>query len=509
MMVIAVTGAATALFAATIALVQTDIKKVLAYSTVSQLGFMFIGVGVGAFTAGFFHVFTHAFFKACLFLGAGSVIHAMHARIHDSEKSQDVRLMGGLRKYMPLTYWTFMASTLAIAGCPLTSGFFSKDEILYKAFVDHSINPFTAKMPKAAGLWEPPMWIGPALYVVGIVAAVMTAFYMFRVTFLTFHGEFRGWTVGRPSAIAHEEAAAHAHDDDGHHEEDLTKPGYPPHESPWQMTVPLIILGTAAAFAGILNMPMVKIHGEPFEPMGKWLEPVFESALQGSVVLKSNADHLVWPLAVGGIGAFVVGWGLAYWMYIAQAGKPAKALAETVPGLYRLLLDKWRIDELYEATVLNMVDALADTFAAFDQGVVDGILARLTSLVVAGLGTLLRAFQNGVVHVYAAFMVIGFAAVGWFFVAPHADATVSASSDGDFTVVASPGMGYSYQWDANGDGKPDTQTFGNQQEVKVHIDAGQSQKVGLEVVNAFGLHGRKEISISRASQPQVLEIGQR
>jgi NADH-quinone oxidoreductase subunit L len=507
MTVIACTGAATALLAATIALVQTDIKKVLAYSTVSQLGFMFLGVGVGAFTAGFFHVFTHAFFKACLFLGAGSVIHAMHARIHDGVKSQDVRMMGGLRKYMPLTYWTFLASTLAIAGCPLTSGFFSKDEILYKAFVDHTVNPFTAKLPKGSGLWEPPQTLGPVLYAVGIVAAVMTAFYMFRLLFLTFHGEFRGWAVGRPSVIAREEAA-HGHDDDhGHHHDDLTKPGYPPHESPWQMTVPLILLGTAAIFAGILNAPMIKVHGEAWEPMGKWLEPVFESALQGSVVLKDHAEQLVWPLAAGGVGAFVVGTFVAWWMYVAQAGKPAKSLADAVPWLYRLLLDKWRIDELYEATVLSMVDALADTFAAFDQSVVDGILARLTALIVTGLGTLLRAFQTGVVHVYSAFMVVGLAAMGWFFVAPHPDATISSTPDGDYTVVASPGMGYTYRWDANGDGKPDAQTFGNQQQVKVHLDAGQSQKVGLEVTNAFGLHAMKEISLSRAAAPTVFEVG--
>ncbi len=146
MMVVAFIGARTALLAATIALVQNDIKKVLAYSTVSQLGFMFLGVGVGAFTAGFFHVFTHAFFKACLFLGAGSVIHAMHARIHDDDKSQDMRNMGGLRKYMPLTYWTFVASTLAIIGFPLLSGFFSKDEILYRAYVNRSMSPLTARL---------------------------------------------------------------------------------------------------------------------------------------------------------------------------------------------------------------------------------------------------------------------------------------------------------------------------------------------------------------------------
>ena len=151
MMVIAIVGAGTALFAATIATTQNDIKKVLAYSTISQLGFMFLGVGVGAFTAGFFHVFTHAFFKACLFLGAGSVIHAMHARIHDDDTAQDIRHMGGLRKWMPLTRWTFAAATAAIIGFPLTSGFFSKDEILYRAYVNHSVED--------ARLYEPPQWL--------------------------------------------------------------------------------------------------------------------------------------------------------------------------------------------------------------------------------------------------------------------------------------------------------------------------------------------------------------
>src|SRR5580698_10261963 len=197
MMVIAIVGASTAFLAATIALVQNDIKKVLAYSTVSQLGFMFLGVGVGAFVAGFFHVFTHAFFKACLFLCAGSVIHAMHARVHDDERAQDMRYMGGLRKHMPVTYWSFFAATLAIAGCPLTSGFFSKDEILYRAFVDHTVNPFKIAAYTDGGHWAAPEWIAPAVFIVGLLAAVMTAFYMFRVMFLTFHGEFRGWTVGR------------------------------------------------------------------------------------------------------------------------------------------------------------------------------------------------------------------------------------------------------------------------------------------------------------------------
>ena len=173
MMVIAIVGAATALLAATIALVQNDIKKVLAYSTVSQLGFMFLGVGVGAFTAGFFHVFTHAFFKACLFLGAGSVIHAMHARIHDGDKSQDIRNMGGLRKWMPLTHWTFAAATAAIIGLPFTSGFFSKDEILYRAFVDHTVNPEAGNglLREAARRSRRRCGSGRSLYGVAVLAA--------------------------------------------------------------------------------------------------------------------------------------------------------------------------------------------------------------------------------------------------------------------------------------------------------------------------------------------------
>ncbi len=272
MMMVAIVGAATALLAATIAVVQNDIKKVLAYSTVSQLGFMFLGVGVGAFTAGFFHVFTHAFFKACLFLCAGSVIHAMHARVHDDDKAQDIRNMGGLRKWLHLTHWTFAAATAAIIGLPFTSGFFSKDEILYRAFVDHPVNPEAGRgVLRRMDSFHIPPALGPILYWTAFAAAMLTAFYMCRLYFLTFWGEFRGWTVGRPSLLAKQELAApkhaeandHAldpsHDteldeaDDAHeHHEDLSQPGYPPHESPWQMTVPLIIL---AAFSVLRRHP--------------------------------------------------------------------------------------------------------------------------------------------------------------------------------------------------------------------------------------------------------------
>ncbi|HEX7664076.1 MAG TPA: NADH-quinone oxidoreductase subunit L, partial [Polyangiaceae bacterium] len=305
MATVAVIGAATALLAATIALVQNDIKKVLAYSTVSQLGFMFIGVGVGAFTAGFFHVITHAFFKACLFLGAGSVIHAMHARIHDDVASQDMRNMGGLKKFMPYTRITFLISTLAIAGCPFLSGFFSKDAILFNAFVNHPVNPYAERLKSLhQDVWQQPMWLGPVLYAVGILAATMTAFYMFRCYFLTFEGDFRGWVIGRPS-IFKSDPAIDGHDahgdeehDDHHHEENLKEPGRAPHESPRAMTVPLIILATFAALAGWLNP-------EPFLkklPLDHWLEPVFEGT-QDAITRRPDAEHLTWFLMLGGIAA--------------------------------------------------------------------------------------------------------------------------------------------------------------------------------------------------------------
>src|SRR5690606_31462847 len=159
---------------------------------------MVLGVGVGAFTAGFFHVFTHAFFKACLFLGAGSVIHALHARIHDDERAQDMRNMGGLKKYMPVTFWTFAASTAAIIGFPLTSGFFSKDEILARVLVNQTAGVVAGRTP----VWMPPGWVAWVLWGMGILAATLTAFYMVRCLIMTFFGDFRGWTIGRPSQVS-------------------------------------------------------------------------------------------------------------------------------------------------------------------------------------------------------------------------------------------------------------------------------------------------------------------
>jgi NADH-quinone oxidoreductase subunit L len=504
MMLIAIVGASTALFAATIALVQNDIKKVLAYSTVSQLGFMFLGVGVGAFTAGFFHVFTHAFFKACLFLCAGSVIHAMHARVHDDVRSQDMRYMGGLRKFMPFTYWTFAASTLAITGFPLTSGFFSKDEILYRTFIDHTVSPFAARLnAQRLPPFEPPHWIGPLLYGVALLAAVMTAFYMFRALFMTFWGDFRGWTLGRPSLLAKGEVADHDH------HSDLTSPGYPPHESPWQMTVPLIILSTCSIVVGfIFNAGPIKV--EALHSMDHWLEPVF-SGVTAAVKVREGAERLEIPLALSGVAAFAIGSALAYWMYIAQKGEPAKRAAEAVPQLYRLVYDKWRIDELYDNTVIAAADALADTSAAWDKTVVDGLIAKVPALLVAASGSVLRAMQNGVVHVYAAMMALGLLAFGYFFAVPHALVTVDRSAmetSGDFIVKAAPGMGYQYRWDADGNGQYDSQKFSDQAQVKVHLKEGQTQTVRLEVVNAFGRQRATDIPLSRPATPKPMQLGQ-
>jgi NADH-quinone oxidoreductase subunit L len=270
------------------------------------------------------------------------------------------------------------------------------------------------------------------------------------------------------------------------------------------MTVPLILLAALSVFAGWLN-PGFHIFGSKEPPMEHWLHPVFapvEAAIQFN---HSNdrawAEHMEWPLAIGGISAFLIGTGVAWWMYIAQKGEPAKKLAAAVPGLYRLVLDKWRVDEFYEAGPIAMVDSLAETAAFFDKAIVDGVFARLTSLTVAVAGTILRAFQNGVVHVYAATMVVGLVAAGWFFSSPHANGTVVDTGNNDFVVTAAPGVGYSYRWDADGDGKPDKADFGDSASIKLHVEPGKNQTVNLEVRNSFGFTGTKQFYLERPPQP--------
>jgi NADH-quinone oxidoreductase subunit L len=492
MATVATVGAATALFAASIALLQTDLKKVLAYSTVSQLGFMFIGVGVGAFTAGFFHVFTHAFFKACLFLGAGSVIHAMHARIHDTERSQDMRNMGGLAPHLPITRWTFLLSCLAIAGVPPFAGFWSKDEILWKAY---SIHVTTSRSSGGLEMWTWPSWLGAAIYWVGIVAATMTAFYMFRAYFMTFHGQFRGWRVvkGWKAAPGH----GHGHEHDHHEEGPLEGPA--PKESPPAMTVPLVILAGFAVFAGFFNA--AALHLKALEPMGELLAPVFAKA-SAAIAEWPGIEKLELGMMAPGLLAFAVGGGAAWAVYAQRNGGPERTFARSFPRLYQLMVDKWRIDELYDATVVGMVDALADIFTMADKWIVDGILAKLSAALVGFLGTVLRAFQTGRVQAYSASMVIGLAGLGWFLVKPHADVTIDSKafkSTGQATLSAAPGLGYHYRWELKGSAGADakSEAKSDAREFTVTLNPGESKEVVLEVESAFKTVAREVIPLSR------------
>ncbi|MBI2390250.1 MAG: NADH-quinone oxidoreductase subunit L [Deltaproteobacteria bacterium] len=573
MMIVAITGALTALFAATIGLVQNDIKKVLAYSTVSQLGFMFLGVGVGAFGMGFFHVFTHAFFKACLFLGAGSVIHAMHARVHDDVASQDMRNMGGMKKYMPWTYLAMGASTFAIAGFPFTSGFFSKDGILFKTWGNEVLHPYaaTAKAmlaspeckaaPQSAKCqafanaipqyFHAPAWVGKVLFVVGILAATMTAFYMFRLMFKTFWGDFRGWAVDPTARLSlnpfenveplddgdtgyglaittqahgqhphgtpeHEETDArdliegdrveahdvHGHEEHGgHHHEDLTIPAAPPAEAPWQMTVPVAILGVLALFAGLLYAEPLRI-----EPMGHWLSPVFGKVVGKTVTMSEAAHHLEWPLMGPGVLAFAVGSFVAWLWYVKQNEATPKKLAAEWPKLHRAAYNKWYVDEIYDATVIGGADALADGAALMDAWVVDGIIAKLTALVANGLGALLRMFQTGVVHVYGGILAIGTLGMFLFFVRPHPDAAVAKEGD-TYTLEAAPGIGYEYKWDVDGQGDKEFQTGDGALKRSVQVPLDATKKVTLEVKNSFGRTATRTFTLTNPKPAPLPTVG--
>ena len=502
MATVAIVGAATAIFAATIGLLQTDLKKVLAYSTVSQLGFMFIGVGVGAFTSGFFHVFTHAFFKACLFLGAGSVIHALHVRIHDTDKSQDMSNMGGLAKYMPITHATYFVSCLSIAGFPLTAGFFSKDEILWRAYINQ------AGGPKTEGMWLWPTWLGPSLYWVGIVAATMTSFYMFRSYFLTFHGEFRGWKIvkGWVDPHPHPDPDDHgAHDSHAHADPDAEVApkkrleGPEPHESPLPMTIPLMVLGAFALVAGFLGAEPLGIA-----PLIHKLEPIFANAERLVGIRAGTHEHggQMWLMMVPGVVACFGGILAAYSVYVTRRGEPEVAFKQGFPRLHSLIYEKWRIDELYDATVIGMVDALADIFVMADTWIVDGIIAKLTALVTAAIGALLRVVHTGRVQIYAASMVIGLAVMGWFFVQPKAMVTIDESKlnqTGEVVMTAAPGLGYAYKW--SGKDVKEIEFSPGQSKYQLTLAQGETREVTVRVRNAFGRETATPVVITR-QKPQ-------
>jgi NADH-quinone oxidoreductase subunit L len=493
MLTVALVGAATALLAATIAFAQNDIKKVLAYSTVSQLGYMFLGVGVGAFTAGFFHVITHAFFKACLFLGAGSVIHAMHARIHDSEKSQDMRHMGGLKPYLPYTFWTFAFAWAAIVGFPFTSGFFSKDAILVAAHTS-TITAARDVIPGKAGsvvkLIQWPEWAPTVLYVMGLAGAVMTAFYMTRLLLGIFWGDFKGWKI-----VKKWKGDPHAHDH--HHDEGKRLEGPVPHESPWQMTAPLVILGGLSLVAGFLNAHPLHLHD-----FDTWLEPVFKTARSLVTVKELESET---PYIGAAVVAFAAGVGGAWWVYETKKGEPARTFAESWPRLYALVRDKWRVDEFYEETFVGAIDQLAIAANWVDKWIVDGIVARFTAFIVSIFGTLLRYLQAGRVQVYALSMVVGLGALGVYFFVPTADARVIPNTEtGAYSVRATPGLGYSYRWDDNGDGKWESENFGQKTELSFELKPAETRKVRLEVKNAFGGTAERSITVAR---PKVDKSG--
>jgi NADH-quinone oxidoreductase subunit L len=356
MAVVTIVGALTALFSALIAFVQTDIKKVLAYSTVSQLGFMFIGVGSGAYWAGILHLVTHAFFKGCLFLGAGSVMHGMG-------DETDIRKMGGLARKMPLTALTFGISTLAITGFVPFSGFWSKDAILGSALFSH--NPAW----HSVGLWA---------YGIGTAAALGTAFYMSRLYFLTF--------VGKPRTPAAEHA----------------------HESSPIMTVPLLVLALLAIVALVLALPGSMLYEH-------YMEPVFGPAtlqLLRAHHLHEGA-HPAWPyFAAWGVAA--VGTAIAWAMYAGAWREAPEKLARTFPALYRFAYEKFRVDELYEAIVLEPVKYVAYIlWRVVDVFAIDGLFVNGAARTVALVGGAVRVFQNGDVQRYAAVMAVAAAVILW------------------------------------------------------------------------------------------------
>ena len=339
--VVAVIGLSTAILAATIALQQNDIKKVLAYSTVSQLGYMFLGLGVGAYTGAVFHVMTHAFFKALLFLGAGSVIHAMH---HE----QDIRKMGGLKRYLPITHITFLLACLAIAGIPPFSGFFSKDEILTAAFGKN-----------------------PLYYIIGVGGALMTAFYMFRLYTLTFLGNFRG---------THEQE---------HHL----------HESPWQMTFPLIILAILSVFGGFLGIP--EVFAKDAHSLEHFLSPIFA----GSEKITGEHAHLAASQEYIMMGVSTILIAIMIGIAISRYKKYQLNTDENT-GLSKVLEHKWYVDELYNAVIVNPLNAIAGFCKnIIEKSGIDGLVNGAGRLV--GYGSRqLRLLQSGQVGNYILIMVL-------------------------------------------------------------------------------------------------------
>jgi NADH-quinone oxidoreductase subunit L len=405
--IVAVIGAATALFAGTIGLVQNDIKRVLAYSTVSQLGYMFLAMGVGAFGAGIFHLYTHAFFKACLFLGSGAVIHALHGE-------QDIRNMGGLKKHLPITYWTFLIASIAIAGVPFLSGFFSKDEILFETFL-HGYQ---------------------VLWGIGVLTSLLTATYMFRLVHLTFHGEerFQGAHSAQGAHGAHGAMGAHgatgapSHVVHPVHDVHPAHPGHVHlHDAPWPMATALIILALGSILAGYIGIPHA-LGGH--NALGTWLTPSFQATNCGAPVTTGElaglaiedcepteaaegGDHTALELTLMGVSSLValLGIGLATFLWLKNRQIPDRMAAQ-YGGIYRLLLNKYYVDEVYDATIVQPIKVVSTEglWRGFDVKVVDGAVNGAGYLV-SGVSIVLRLLQNGSVKTYAMSTFAGVVAI--------------------------------------------------------------------------------------------------
>jgi NADH-quinone oxidoreductase subunit L len=348
MMVVAVIGVFTAFFAATIGLVQNDIKKVLAYSTVSQLGYMFLALGSGAFSAGIFHVMTHAFFKALLFLGAGSVIHSMH-------EQQDIRQYGGLKKYMPITYGTFLVAAVAISGIPPLSGFFSKDEILWYSYAN----------------------LGMVFWLVGLITALMTAFYMFRLYFMTFEGKEKF----------------------DHHK-------LHPHESPKLMTVPLIVLAVLSAIGGFIGIPEI-FSGEHGNLFHSWLAPVFKTAEMKLLHFGGHSHFEELLLMIISVVAAASAIFYARYVYLKKP-EVAEKTSSKFKGIYNILLNKYFLDEAYEASLINPIVKGSETilWKIADNKIIDGLINGLAKLI-DKISSLIKKIQTGIAQSYALVMVLG------------------------------------------------------------------------------------------------------
>ena len=360
MVLVAAIGCFTALFAGTMAIAQNDLKKVLAYSTISQLGYMFLACGVGAFTMGMFHVMTHAFFKACLFLGAGSVMHAMSGDL-------DIRHMGGLKSKLPITYATFLVATLAISGIPPFAGFFSKDAILSSTFEGGS-------------------GLDKLLWAIGLFTAGLTAFYMFRIVSMTFHGSFRG---------THEQE---------HHL----------HESPRSMTGPLIILAILATVGGWVGLPAV--FGENANLIARFLSPILLPIAGHEAGHEALPHATEWLLMAVSVAVAASGIWLAWTWYAKQNGRVPAKIAASYPGAYALVADKFRIDELYGVLFVTPFNWLARTlWKVVDVLIIDGIL-NASAFLVELTGDLLRFLQTGNVRNYALSFLLGLVALLLFVV---------------------------------------------------------------------------------------------